>query len=392
MKFIPLSVPNFEGNESKYVNDALDQGWVSTGGAYITKLEEKMADFIKVEEVAACQSGTAGIHLALVDAGVGPEDMVIVPTLTFIAAVNPVRYQFAEPVFMDCDDTLCMDTDKLREFCEVECTLKDNRLIHNGTGKHVKALVVVHVFGNMADMESIMDIAKQYHLTVIEDATEALGTYYTDGKYAGKYAGTIGHYGAYSYNGNKIITTGGGGSVTSKAENVQHIRYLSTQAKDDPHYYIHNEVGYNYRMTNLQAALGVAQMEELPEFIRRKNANYDMYKSLFEGYDLGRILEFREGTYSNKWFYSLEINMKKINGTLRDVITKLEEKGVQTRAIWGLIHEQAPYKKYIAYKMEKAPYYSSCILNFPCSTQITEEEIKYVSEQIKMVLGELANE
>lgn len=393
MRFIPLSIPNFEGNESKYVNDALDQGWVSTGGAYITKLEQEMSDFIKTEDVAACQSGTAGLHLSLLDAGVGPEDMVIVPTLTFIAAVNPVRYQFAEPVFMDCDDSLCMDPNKLRDFCKIECTLNDDKLIHKGTGKHVKALVVVHVFGNLADMESIMDIANQYHLTIIEDATEALGTYYTEGKYAGKYAGTIGHYGAYSYNGNKIITTGGGGAVTSSnPDSVKHIRYLSTQAKDDQHYYIHNEVGYNYRMTNLQAALGVAQMEELPEFIRCKNKNHELYKKLFEGYELGKIVEFREGTYSNKWFYSLEIDMKKINGTLRDIITNLEKKGVQTRAIWGLIHEQVPFKNYIAYKMEKAPYYSSCILNFPCSTQITEEEIEYVAEQIKVVLGELANE
>lgn len=393
MKFIPLSIPNFEGNESKYVNDALDQGWVSTGGAYITKLEQEMANFLHTQEVAACQSGTAGLHLSLVNAGVEPNDMVIVPTLTFIAAVNPVRYQFAEPVFMDCDDSLCMDPVKLRKFCETECTLQEDKLVHNATGKHVKAVVVVHVFGNLADMEAIMEIAKKYHLVVIEDATEALGTYYTEGKYAGKYAGTIGNYGAYSYNGNKIITTGGGGAVTSSdPEAVQHIRYLSTQAKDDPHYYIHNEVGFNYRMTNLQAALGVAQMEELPEFIRRKNANLELYKKLFEGYELGKIVEFREGTYSNKWFYSLEIDMNKINGSLRDIITKLEEKGVQTRAIWGLIHEQLPFRNYIAYEMEKAPYYSSCILNFPCSTQITEEEIQYVAEQIKTVLGELANE
>lgn len=392
-RFVPLSVPNFEGNESKYVSDAVDQGWVSTGGAYITKLEEEMAKFIHADDVAACQSGTAGLHLSLVDAGVGPEDMVIVPTLTFIAAVNPVRYQFAEPIFMDCDDTLCMDPIKLRDFCENECTLDGDKLIHKESRKHVKAVVVVHVFGNMADMEAIMDIAEKYHLVVIEDATEALGSYYTEGKYAGKYAGTIGNYGAYSYNGNKIITTGGGGSVTSSnPESVKHIRYLSTQAKDDPHYYIHNEVGYNYRMTNLQAALGVAQMEELPEFIERKNKNYDLYKELFAGYDLGRIVDFREGTRSNKWFYSLEIDMTKIKGTLRDVITRLEEKGVQTRAIWGLIHEQLPFQNYIAYKMEKAPYYSSCILNFPCSTQITEEEIQYVAEQIKVVLGELANE
>lgn len=392
-RFIPLSIPNFEGNESEYVNDALNQGWVSTGGAYITKLEQQMAEFLHTEEVAACQSGTSGLHLSLIDAGVMPGDMVIVPTLTFIAAVNPVKYQFAEPVFMDCDDSLSMDPLKLRAFCEEECTLKDNKLIHNNSGKHVKAVVVVHVFGNLADMVSIMEIAEEYHLVVIEDATEALGTYYTEGKYAGKFAGTIGDYGAYSYNGNKIITTGGGGAVTAKnPERVKHIRYLSTQAKDDPHYYIHNEVGYNYRMTNLQAALGVAQMEELPEFIRRKNQNHDLYVELFKDFGLGKIVGFRKEAYSNKWFYSLEIDMKKINGSLRDIITNLEEKGVQTRAIWGLIHEQMPFKDAIAYKMEKAPYYSSCILNFPCSTQITRDEIEYVTEQIKVVLGELANE
>ena len=170
MKFIPLSIPNFEGNESKYVNDALDQGWVSTGGAYITKLEQEMANFLHTQEVAACQSGTAGLHLSLVNAGVEPNDMVIVPTLTFIAAVNPVRYQFAEPVFMDCDDSLCMDPVKLRKFCETECTLQEDKLVHNATGKHVKAVVVVHVFGNLADMEAIMEIAKQYHLVVVEDA------------------------------------------------------------------------------------------------------------------------------------------------------------------------------------------------------------------------------
>lgn len=386
-RFIPLSVPNFEGNESEYVKDAVDQGWVSTGGAYITKLEQQMAAFLHTQEVAACQSGTAGLHLSLIDAGVTPQDMVIVPTLTFIAAVNPVRYQFAEPVFMDCDESLCMDPLKLKEFCENECTLKNEKLIHNETGKHIKAIIVVHVFGNLADMENIMEIAEKYHLTVIEDATEALGTCYTEGKYAGRYAGTIGDYGAFSFNGNKIITTGGGGAVTAKkVENVKHIRYLSTQAKDDPHYYIHNEIGYNYRMTNIQAALGVAQMEELPEFIRRKNQNYNLYRELFKDFELAKMLDFRDGTYSNRWFYSLEICMEKIDGTLKDIITKLEEKGVQTRAIWGLIHEQRPFKGMITYKIDKASYYSSCILNFPCSTQITGEEIHYVVEQIKSIL------
>lgn len=384
-KFIPLSIPNFEGNEKKYVDDAIDQGWVSTGGAYIKKLEKEMANFLHTDNVAACQSGTSALHLSLVEAGVKPGDVVIVPPLTFIAAVNPVKYQFATPVFIDCDDSFCMDPDKLREFCESECEFDGTSLRYNN--QIVKALVVVHIFGNMADMESIMEIAGKYNVKVVEDATEALGTKYISGKYAGKYAGTIGDFGCYSFNGNKIITTGGGGAVTAnKSETVDHLRYLSTQAKNDTHYYIHNEVGYNYRMTNVQAALGVAQMEELPEFIRRKQANFELYQQLFEDYELGYIIDFREGTSSNKWFYSLEINKERVHASMREIITSLQDRGVETRAIWGLINEQIPYLGEATYKLEKAPYYAARILNLPSSTQITKEEITYVVKQVKKVL------
>lgn len=388
-RFIPLSIPNFEGNERKYVDDAIDQGWVSTGGAYINQLEQKLAEFLHTKKVAAVQSGTSALHLSLVEAGVKPGDVVLVPPLTFIAAVNPVKYQFATPIFIDCDDSFCMDPNKLRDFCEKECVVQGEKLTYKGM--HVKAVVVVHVFGNMADMVSIMEIAKKYNVKVIEDATEALGTHYIDGPLKGMYAGTIGDFGAYSFNGNKIITTGGGGAVTANdVQVVDHIKYLSTQAKDDVHYYIHNEVGYNYRMTNVQAAIGVAQLEKLPDFIERKQRNYDLYKKLFENFEMGTLIGFREGTSSNKWFYSLEINRDKIKANMREIITALEQRGVQTRAIWGLINEQIPYQNELAYKMEKAPYYAERILNIPSSTQITEEEIIYVVEQVKDVLRQMA--
>ena len=389
-KFIPLSIPNFEGNEKKYVNDAIEQGWVSTGGAYITKLEQEMAKFLHVPNVAACQSGTSALHLSMVEAGIKPGDVVLVPPLTFIAAVNPVKYQFAIPVFIDCDDSFCMDPEKLLDFCEKECTWNGEVLAHNGAA--VKAIVVVHVFGNMADMESIMDIAEKYNLKVIEDATEALGTKYTEGRYIGKYAGTIGHFGAYSFNGNKIITTGGGGAVTSNDPNVvDHIRFLSTQAKTDPHYYVHNEIGYNYRMTNLQAALGVAQMEELPGFIERKQRNYELYKNLFTDFEYGKLMPFRKGTYSNKWFYSVAIDREHIASSMREIIIACHDKGFETRAIWGLINEQKPYEGEETYKLEKAPYYADRILNIPSSTQITEEEIRYVADEVKKLLRSFAN-
>ena len=389
-KFIPLSIPNFEGNEEKYVVDAIASTFVSTVGGYVSRMEKELASFLNVDNVAVCQSGTSALHLSMVDAGVKPGDVVLVPPLTFIAAVNPVKYQFATPVFIDCDDSFCLDPVKLRSFCEEECVWNDGVLKYNDAD--VKAIVVVHVFGNMADMESIMDTAEKYNLKVIEDATEALGTKYTDGRYAGKFAGTIGDYGCYSFNGNKIITTGGGGAVTSRnSATVDHIRFLSTQAKTDPHYYIHDEVGYNYRMTNLQAALGVAQLEELPEFIKRKQKNFDLYKSEFEGFKYGKLIDFRSGTESNKWFYSIEIDREHVKASMREIIISLEKDKIQTRAIWGLINEQKPYEGEVTYKLEKAPYYAERILNIPSSTQITEEEIKYVADKVKQLLEGLAN-
>lgn len=389
-KFIPLSIPNFEGNEEKYVVDAVTSTFVSTVGGYVKRMEEEMEKFLQVANVAVCQSGTSALHLSIVEAGVKPGDIVLVPPLTFIAAVNPVKYQFATPVFIDCDDSFCMDPNKLRSFCEESCDWDGETLTHNG--ETVKAIVIVHVFGNMADMESIMLIAKKYNLKVIEDATEALGTKYTKGKFAGKYAGTIGDFGCFSFNGNKIITTGGGGAVTSnKPEVVDHLRFLSTQAKTDPHYYIHDEVGYNYRMTNLQAALGVAQMEKLPEFIRRKQGNYRLYKELFEGFEYGRMMPFRAGTDSNHWFYSICIDRTKIAASMKDIIVSCYNNGFETRAIWGLINEQKPYEGEETYRLEKAPYYANRILNIPSSTQIEEEEIRYVANKIKELFRSFAN-
>lgn len=388
-RFIPLSVPTMGGNEMKYTNNAVEKAWVSSGGSYVTEFESSIAAFLHAEDVAACQSGTSALHLSLIECGVGSGDAVIVPALTFIATVNPVRYQHAEPVFMDCDDSLCMDPAKLMEFCKDICKYEDGMLTYQG--KHVKAVIVAHIFGNMADMEAIMDIAGKYSLKVIEDAAEALGTLYTSGQFAGKYAGTIGDFGAFSFNGNKIITTGGGGAVTAKKlKSVGHIRYLSTQAKDSPDCYVHHEVGYNYRMTNLQAAIGVAQMEQLEYFIQCKRKNYKKYAELFDGFRLCRIMPFRQGTQSNMWFYSLEIDTENIKVPIDAVIEELAKKGVQARAIWGLIHKQKPYVNDTAYKIERASFYAGRIINIPSSTGITYEDIQYVAGCVKKILSSFA--
>src|SRR6056297_2983413 len=184
-KFIPLSVPNLKGKELEYVKHAVETEWVSTGGPYVNDFEIKVAEYTKCKGAVSCQNGTSGLHIALEVCGITKEDEVIVPTLTFIAAVNPVKYIGAEPIFMDCDDSLTLDVKKLKAFCENECSYIDGMLINNLTKKHIKALIVVHVFGNMADMEGINDIAQTYNLKVVEDATEAIGTYYIEGKYKG---------------------------------------------------------------------------------------------------------------------------------------------------------------------------------------------------------------
>lgn len=382
-KFIPLSVPNLKGRELEYVTHAVESEWISTAGAYVNDFEVKIAEYVKVKGAVSCQNGTAGLHVSLILCGVTREDEVIVPTLTFIAAVNPVKYIGAEPIFMDCDDSLTMDTNKLLEFCQTECSFVDGKLINNKTKKHIKTIVIVHVFGNMADMESIMDIAKRFNLKVIEDATEAIGTYYTNGKYKGKYAGTIGTIGVYSFNGNKIITTGGGGMIVSEDEKLlKRAKHLTTQAKSDEIYFIHDEIGYNYRMTNLQAALGLAQLEQLEDFIKIKEKNYNLYKEKIEAISGLSILNFRECIRSNYWFYALNCN-EEYTMNRDEIIKYLSSKGIQSRPVWGLISEQKPYLSNQAYKIEKAKTYLKHIVNIPCSSNLTKEDVLYVTECLR---------
>ena len=377
--FIPLSVPNFQGNEKEYVNEAVVSEWVSTGGSKVGDFENAIAHYVGMPRAVACNSGSSGLHLAAMVAGLGKGDEVLVPTLTFIAAVNPTtRYVGAEPVFIGCDDSLCMDPAAAERFCTEKCELQGERLIDKATGAHVKAIVVVHVFGNMANMPAFLALAEKYHLILIEDATEALGTHYTEGPLKGKFAGTIGDVGVYSFNGNKIITTGAGGMVVSNHPDwAEHAKHLSTQAKADELQFLHDEVGYNYRMTNLQAALGLAQIEELEGFIAHKHAMWQMYKDALDGKNGYRILDFDEnGVRPNKWFYSLYLEDDRHD---RDsLIAALQKEKIQTRPVWALIHEQADYPGSQAYGLEKAEEYRKRIVNLPCSTNLTREDCQRV--------------
>lgn len=382
-KFIPLSVPNIMGNEKKYIMEALESEWVSTAGPFVNRFEKEIAAYLKVDGAVACQSGTAGIHLALLALGIDSCHEVIAPALTFIAAINPIKYVGAEPIFMDCDDSLCIDPEKVNKFCLEECNFDGTKLINKKTKKHIKALLAVHVFGNMADMEKLTDIAKQYNLNIIEDATEALGTKYTVGRFENMFAGTIGDVGVYSFNGNKIITTGGGGMVVAKSKTIlDRVKYLSTQAKDDDVYFIHNEIGYNYRMTNIQAAMGVAQLEQLENFIAIKCDNYHLYEELLNDLDEVRLISFRNDIRPNYWFYSLLFNNND-EKVIHDAISRLSDNLIQSRPIWALICNQKPYQKNEKYQIERSTEFVERVLSIPCSTNLTEEEAKKVANAIK---------
>ena len=382
-QFIPLSVPNFGAREAALAGEAITSGWVSTSGGKVTEFEQALADYVHMPRAVACNAGSSALHLAAMAAGITRGDEVIVPTLTFIAAVNPLtRYMGAEPIFIGCDDSLCIDPDAVEAFCAGHCELRGGKLYNKATGAHVKALEVVHVFGNLGDMERLTEIAQKYHLILIEDATEALGTRFTAGKFAGKFAGTVGDIGCYSFNGNKIITTGAGGAVVSNHPDwAEHAKHLSTQAKTDLLQFLHDEVGYNYRMTNVQACLGIAQLERLEAFIAHKKALYDHYVEKMDGVKGLRILPFREDcTRSNHWFFSLYVKDSALDRD--EIIEKLQAQGIQTRPVWALIHEQADYPRNEAYALDKALDYRKYIVNLPCSTNLSMEDCDRVIDAV----------
>lgn len=390
-KEIPLSVPNLDLDIADHLRECVETGWVSTGGRFISEFEEKLAVFTGVPKAVGCQSGTAGLHTALRILGIGAGDLVIVPTLTFVAAVNPLRYLGAEPVFMDCDMDFCMDSVKLARYCAEGCRFEDGVLIDKMSGCPVKAIIPVHIFGNPADMDAIMDVAGQYGLKVLEDATEALGSFFAEGRFSGRHAGTVGDMGVFSFNANKIITTGGGGMIVSPdMALLERAAYLTTTAKDDGLYFVHDDVGYNYRMLNLQAALGVSQIDRLTDFIKIKKRNYVRYAKNLEGISGVRLLPVKDAAHSNHWFYSLYVNDQSDTGghetdfaNRRDgLMQTLIGQGIQCRPLWKLIHTQKPYLNCRAWAIEQAYDYEAHVLNLPCSTSLTFDEVDYICEKI----------
>ena len=387
-RLIPLSEPLISGNEWQYIKRCLDTSWVSSAGSFVSGFESAISKKFKVNYAVACINATSGLFIALKLSGVCPGDEVILPTLTFIAPVNAVSYQAADPVFMDCDDYMNLAPEKLADFCKKECVLTSRGLKNKKSAKLIKAIIPVHVFGNPCNLEAIISIAEKYRLTVIEDAAESIGSYYTRGAYKKRFTGAIGDLGVYSFNGNKIITAGGGGMILTNNETfAEKARYLVNQAKNDPVRYIHNEVGYNFRLNNLQSALGMAQLELLDKYIKIKKFNYDLYRNMLQGLEGLSLLDVPEGTSPNYWFYSLIIDKKKLGMDRETLMRKLTECNIQTRPLWYLNHLQKPFRKNQSYKIEKAFWFLDRVLNIPCSTALSHADIKTVVSAIKKLQG-----
>ena len=353
--YIPLSVPSFNGNEMQYIKECIDAEWVSSAGKYVNLFEGKIAELTGSKYAIACVNGTAALQVSLRLAGVEPGDEVIVPTLTFIASVNAITYCNAKPVFIDADKYYNIDEEKTIEFIKNETLFKNGFTYNKKTNNKISAIIPVHVWGNACWFDELIPLCEERNIAVVEDASESLGTKYRKGQFKGKHTGTIGKCGCLSFNGNKIITTGGGGIILTDDEALaEKAKYFTTQAKDDPICYVHDEIGYNFRLTNIQAALGVAQLEQLPGFLLRKKDIHQQYNKAVEKiYELS-MAAVPDYADNNHWMNLLQINSKTYGENREALMRRLEKNGIQTRPVWKLNHEQKPYKNCQHYKIENA--------------------------------------
>lgn len=372
---ILLSAPNIAGNEWKYVKDCLDTGWVSSVGAYVTQFENMVAQFAGARYGIASVNGTAALHISLMLSGVKRGDYVIVPNITFIASVNAISYAGAKPILMDINpDTWQMDLDFLEKFLQEETDIVRDRCVLKSNKKTVRAIMPVHVLGNMCDMDRLMALSRQYQLTVVEDATEALGSYYK-----GQHAGSFGKFGCFSFNGNKIITTGGGGVIVTDDEVLaKKAKHLTTQAKSHPIEYIHDEIGYNYRLVNLLAAVGVAQMELLPGFIQRKKEIDAFYKKELGGLGDITFQQVTDMVDHNCWLFTFKASRQK------EILDHLLKNNIQARPFWMPMNRLKMFNKSIYYNNnDRAGHIYSTCLSIPCSTFLTDEDLQIVVTSIK---------
>lgn len=374
-RFIPLCAPEIRGNEWQYVKDCLDTGWVSSVGSYVDRFEAELAARVGARYAVATVNGTAALHVALLVAGVEPDDEVLVSTMTFIAPANAIRYAGAWPVFIDAEPEYWqMDPMRVAQFLQEHCEWSQGVLRNRASGRRVRAILPVDVLGHPVDMDPIRNLAEKYGLPVIEDATESLGA-----KYRGRSVGMLGDIGCFSFNGNKIITTGGGGMIVTDNEAwAKRARYLTTQAKDDPIEFVHNEIGYNYRLTNIQAAMGCAQLEKLDDYVASKRRIADRYQRELvgvSGVTVMRQAPWAEGVY---WMYTALIDSAEYGMDSRCLLREMDAINIQCRPLWKPAHQNRRHVRNDILPCPVAERLNRDSISLPCSVGLTDADLSRV--------------
>lgn len=368
---IPLSAPAVGGNAWRYIKDCLDTGWVSSVGRYVTDFESSTAAFTGSQHAVACVNGTAGLHAALTMAGVGPGDAVIVPALTFIATANAVAYTGAACLFADCEPgRFNMDFARLEEFLEKRCARRrGGALVLKGTRLRVRALMPAHILGYPADLDAAARLCRRFGLILIEDAAESLGS-----TWRGRHTGLYGRFGVLSFNGNKIITTGGGGMIlTQDGKLAKRAKHLTTQAKSDPIEYAHDAVGWNYRLTNVLAALGLSQMELLPSYLEKRRKISGWYRAALPGVPVAAE-DPRAGW--NRWLFAAEVPGAKDKARL---LAAMDAASCQARPLWQPIPTQKPYRGHPSMPIPAALEAYARTVNIPSTTTMTRGDAARVA-------------
>ena len=367
---VSLHEPCFVGNEWLYLKKCLDSTYVSSVGKFVDRFEAELASYTGAKYAVAVVNGTAALHVSLLLAGVQQGDEVLIPALTFIATANAVSYCGAQPHFVESEmTTLGMDHKALRKYLNSISEIRNEQCVNLKTGRVIRAIVPMHTFGHPVDIGGLLGVAKDFHLVLIEDAAESLGSTIN-----GKHTGTFGLMGTLSFNGNKTITTGGGGAIlTNDSELAKRAKYLTTTAKE-PHRleYVHDEIGYNYRLPNLNAALGCAQLEQLPEFLNLKRNLFQQYQEAFAKIPNIQIITEPNDSHSNFWLQTLLLN-ESIENERDDILLATNDAGYMTRPIWKLINQLKPYQKCQSMELPIAESLSRRLINLPSSPQIMME-------------------
>lgn len=368
-KFVSLHEPTFAGNEWAYIKECLDTGWVSSVGSYVDQFEMMLAEFTGVRQAIAVVNGTAALHVCLILAGVEPGDEVLLPTLTFVATSNALSYCGAIPHFVDSEEgTLGLDPHKLADYLSEVAVIRGDECFNKKTGRRIKSVVPMHTYGHPVDLDPLLETCERFKLVLIEDAAESLGSYYK-----GKHTGQWGKVSALSFNGNKVITTGGGGAILTNDDELGRLaKHLTTTAKV-PHKweFNHDMVGYNYRLPNINAALGCAQLEQLPGFLQRKRNLAQNYRQVFDGMDGIRFFTEPEHGQSNYWLNALLLD--EVNCEKRDELLSLtNDLGVMTRPTWTLMHKLPMFKNCPQMDLSVADKLEKCLLNIPSSVSLGE--------------------